>query len=102
MVEIAEEIIESLLTQNRNCGGFCKTPGMIALAVMVVKDTHIAARSELFKDHNGVRLYPVPNAMRGLVICEDVTIPVVTDNVMGVCCEPLQTNLGMFRRQDFK
>ncbi len=59
---------------------------MIVMAIMVLKDANIAARSELFKDHNGVRLYPVPDRMRGLVISEDVPFPIVTDNVMGVCC----------------
>ncbi len=75
---------------------------MIALAVMVVKDTNIAARSELFKDHNGVRLYPVTDGMRGLIVSEDVAVPIVTDNVMGVCCSALQINLGLFRHQKFK
>jgi hypothetical protein len=75
---------------------------MIALAVTVLKDTNAAARSELFRDHNGMREYKVPETMRGVIICEDVPVPIATDNVLGVCCSALRYNLGMFRKQNFK
>ncbi len=75
---------------------------MIALAVMVLKDTNVAAKSDLFRDQCGLKLYPVGALMRGLVVCEDTPMPVVTDNLMGVCCTSLLTNLGQFRKQDFE